>query len=154
MAGISRRLLATATMQHLADTVTNATGYYGEVGQGLPGVTVPAEPPADGDGRVKAYYVLYPSPGTPSFDQDLGDTHEDLDWLIQVTAVAGYTTDLAALVDRLHGALYRWAPVVAGVQCSGLNPPLGFNPGPFQRDRDYSPNRLWVPLQYRTLATT
>lgn len=153
MAGISRRALSTAVMTRLA-TVTNATGYYGEVGQGLPGATVPEKPPADADGRVKAYYVLYPSPGTPSPDQDLGDTHEDLDWLIQVTAAAGYLQDLLALIDRIDAALYRWAPVVAGIQCTGLKPPLGFNPGGIQRDRDFTPNRLWTPLQYRTLATT
>lgn len=153
MAGISRRLLATAVMTQLA-TVTNATGYYGEVGIGLPGTTVPATPPADADGRVKAYYVLYPSPGTPSPDQDLADEHEDLDWLIQVTAVAGYQQDLMALLDRIDGVLYRWRPVVAGIACSGLMPPLGFDPGPARRDTDFTPNRLYVPLQYRTLATT
>lgn len=151
---ISRLALATATMQRLTDTVGHATGYYGEIGQGLPGTTVPAKPPADPDGRVHPYYVLYPSPGTPSGDDDLGDTHEDLDWLIQVTAAAGHLHDLVALIDRIDAALYRWRPVVDGIACTGLKPPPGFDPGTARRDTDVTPPRMYLPLQYRTLATT
>lgn len=146
MAGISRRLLANAVHDRLA-TVSNVTLYRGEVTGTV--ATIP-----DSGGRVKPYLVEYFSPGTPSADQDLGDEHEDLDWLIQVTCVAGYDVDLFALIDRVDDALYRWAPVIAGVQCSGLKPPLGFDPGPIRRDPDVTPNRLYVPLQYRTLATT
>ncbi|GAB2762076.1 hypothetical protein [Nocardioides pakistanensis] len=150
---ISRLALATATMQRLTDTVGHATGYYGEIGQGLPGTTVPAKPPADPDGRVHPYYVLYPSPGTPGAEQDLGDSHEDLDWLIQVTAAAGHLHDLVALIDRIDAALYRWRPVVDGAVAGPLKPPPGFDPGPARRDDDTVPPRHYLPLQYRLSAT-
>lgn len=145
MAGISRRLLRQAVYDRLkTDTLT--VWYDGQV----PGKVATS----DTDGHIKPYGVLYASPGTPGLEQDLADTTEDLDWLIQVTCVGAFTADLDALLDRTHGLLYRWAPTVAGVACGRLKPPPGFDPGPQRVDDSVTPVRLYVPLQYQLTATT
>lgn len=130
--------LVAAVRTRLA-TVTNATGYD------LEAVDVPLQP--NSGGRAAPYWVLTPGLGSPGSELDLGDTTVDVDWLIQVTCAAGNTDDLTLLVDRVHVALFRWAPTVSGLVCGPFKPPPGYRPE-VQTDRSVTPHRPFVPLQY------
>lgn len=144
MPAISRKALADAVMARLG-TVTNVVVYQGEA------VNVPVM--SASDSHVKPYVVLYASPGTPTIEQDVADTAVDLDWLFQITCAAGYPDDLHALVTRVDAALYRWTPTITGVVCGPCKPPPGFDPGPMGLDRDVTPHRPYMPLQYRCTVT-
>lgn len=160
---ISRRLLAWAIAPRLIDKASTGIGYYGRIGRALPGQqlqpagTIPADPPPKSptDQRVKPYYVLYPSPGTPGGDEDLAATTEALDWIFQITVAGGDIDDVLALADRIHGALHRWTPTVGGGVLTGpVGVPSGYNPGPVLLDRDVSPPRHFTPLQFHLHAHT
>jgi hypothetical protein len=153
---VSRRLLANAIATRLL-TVTNATGYYGQVGRLLPGAPshTPLDPPAksDDDPRVQPYFVLYPGAGAPSDEQDLALSGQDLTTTLQVTVAGGDVEDVLALVDRVDAALLRWSPAVEGAVCGFLWPPTGYQP-PLLPDRTVTPHRQFVPLQYQLTANT
>lgn len=154
---VSRRLVANAIATRLLE-VSHATRYYGAIGRPLPGQpaeSAPTVPPQKSatDERVAPYLIYFPGGGTPGPEQDLADTHADLEAVHQVTAVAGDVEDLLALVDRIDAALHRWRPVVAGHVCGPLKPPPGFDVG-FVTDRTVTPHRVYMPLQYQLSATT
>lgn len=160
---ISRRLLAQAVGTRLVG-VTNATGYFGKVSAltGLPGVVgTPDSPPPKSttDPRVRPYFVVFAGAGTPGVagaeqETDLCDSFVDLTMPFQITAAGGDIDDVLALVDRIDALLFRWTPVVAGVQCGRLRPPPGYNPGPVLTDKDFTPHRLFTPLQYQLTTHT
>lgn len=155
---ISRRAVALAIGERLLQ-VTNATGYFGQIGalNGLPGATVspPADPPPKGgpDKRVQPYFVLEPGAGTPRDELDLADTVVDLTIPFVVRAAAGDVEDLLALIDRIDALLYRWAPLVAGIRCGPLRPPPGAVP-PLLVDDSFKPARHYTPLAYQLTAHT
>lgn len=157
MPTISRRALALAVAARLA-TISNATGYLGQVGalNGLPDVDTPTDPPPkpDTDPRVTPYFVIFPGVGLPGDETDLGDTVVDLDWPVQITAAGGDIQDVLALVDRIDARLYRWAPTLdGGVLCG----PLRYPPGrdvPLLIDQAFKPVRHYAPLQYQLTAHT
>jgi hypothetical protein len=99
---------------------------------------------------VQRYWVLHPWPGNPDVERDLADNGIALDWGFQLTVAAGYSRDVLDLLTRVEAALFRWTPVIDGYECGRLRPPPGFNPGPVQVDRDFTPHRYWLPLQYQT----
>jgi hypothetical protein len=141
---ITRKTLVDAVMTRL-DTVTNAVGWLGEPDTPLPLL---------GDGRtVGPHWVLYPSPGTPTDELDLADTVIDLDWLFQVTCVAGDPMDLLPLVGRVDAALYRWRPTIEGVTTGAFRPPSGFDPGQMRVDDSVTPHRFYLPMQYRCIVS-
>lgn len=142
---IDRAALTSEAMTQL-HTVTNASVWLGE-----PNLPLPLVPGSDG--RVKPYVILWPSPGTPADERDVADTAVDLDWTIQLTCAAGTLDDLQGLVSRVDAAFYRWQPVIDGLVCGPFKPPPGFDPGPARLDRDFTPHRPYVPLQYRTTVT-
>lgn len=157
---ISRRLVANTVAARLVG-VTNATGYYGQVGRLLPGApdTTPTEPPAKSstDSRVAPYFVLYPGAGGQGPDPDTADQADDLTLPFQVTAAAGDIEDLLALVDRIHARLNRWTPDLGltGVHVGYLRRPPGVPAtAPVLTDTQFSPVRLYTPLQYQLTATT
>lgn len=156
----SRRLIANAVAGRLAGLAPATIGYYGAIGRPLtspaPAGWVADPPPkSQQDQRVQPYFVLYPGAGSDGPDANLGDESIDLTAPFQVTAAAGDIEDLLALIDRIDTRLNRWAPAVADLICGPLRPPPGFNPGPTPLvDKQYSPSRLYVPLQYQLTATT
>lgn len=129
---------------------------------GLPGVAeTPNDPPLKSPGqdlRVRPYFVLFPSAGTPGTEADLADTYVDLDAMFRVSAVAGDVQDLLALVDRINDRLWRWSPGVIDapdgpVICGPLRIPPGYDP-PVLTSENFQPPRHWVPLQYQLTAHT
>lgn len=150
MSAPSRRLLGRAVYDRLAGDWLAV--YFGEVADEVPVLSKDGEP--DPSGRVVAYAVVHPTAGNPNDDTDLGDSSIDLDWGVQVTVAAGFTDDALAAVDFVHTRLHRWRPAdLDGFHTDGLVPPPGYDPGPLRRDRDTTPHRLWLPLQYRLTAT-
>lgn len=141
---ISRRLLAAAVDARLRAEIAGVTGYRTEA------VDVPIV--ANSNGRAAQYWVLTVSAGTPTDQQDLGDSVVDLDWLIQVTAAAGDEDDVLELVQRIDAALHRWAPTVSDLVCGPLRPPPGYD-ALLQLDRSVQPHRPFVPLQYGSRNT-
>ncbi|MDN4173920.1 hypothetical protein QWY28_13245 [Nocardioides sp. SOB77] len=161
MTRIRRRDLLAAVAER-ATVITHATGYVGKISAatGLPGVDTPEDPPTkdDGTGRVRPYFVLFPGIGRPGDEQAIDDVLFDLAWPLQVTAAAGDTDDLLALVDRIDAALHRWAPgFLAGadgvVVAGPLRIPDGYVP-PVLTDRTVRPERVYTPLQYQLTAHT
>lgn len=155
-ARIPRRRIAVAVATRLAG-VTNATGYFGQIGakNGLPGVTgTPATPPPKSatDTRVAPYFIVEPGAGTIGDEPDLADTFIDLDQPFIVRAAAGDIQDLLALVERIDALLWRWSPGVIAtddgpVVCSPLQPRPGYTP-PLLLDQSVSPARHFTPLEY------
>lgn len=161
-ATISRRLLAGAVAARLL-AVTNATGYYGQIGRLLPGAPdgtpVDPQPKSAKDARVRPYFVIYPGAGGQGPDPDAGDQAVDLTQPFQVTAAAGDVDDLLALVDRIEARLLRWTPDLGaageGLHIGYLRRPPGVPAtAPVLTDTQHSPVRLYTPLQYQLTATT
>lgn len=150
---VNRRALAGAIAARLA-TVTNATGFYGQIGRGLDGTLGgDPQPKSADDLRVQPYFVLYPGAGSDGPDSSLGDRAADVTLDPLVTVAAGDVDDLLAAVDRIDAALSLWTPVVEGHVCGRLRPPPGYS-APQLVDRDFEPVRLYVPLRYQFTATT
>lgn len=152
---ISRRALGNAIGARLL-TVTHATGYYGQIGRLLDGTLGPGpQPKSSTDLRVQPYFIVFPGLGSPVDDQvDLGDSNVDLDWPFGITAAGGDAEDVIALVDRIHDAIFRWAPTVAGVQCGPIRVPAGYRVDRLLADRNTTPERLYLPLLYQLTAHT
>lgn len=151
---VSRRLIANAIAAQLVG-VTNAAGFYGQVGRGLDG-TLGGEPQPKSatDPRVAPYFVFYPGPGGDGPDLEAAQLDDDITQGFSITAAAGDVEDLLALVDRITTRIYLWTPTVAGHVCGRITYPLGFQPGAHLVDRQFDPHRLYVPLQYQLTATT
>lgn len=141
-----------AAIQARADTISNASKYLSEP------VGVPLKLNAGGlpntDGLVVPYLVIHPFVGTRDVELNLSDTSEDLSWSFQVTVASSDPEDVLPLVDRVMAAFYRWTPTVSGLVCGPVKPPPGYEPGPPRPDRDYTPHRFFVPLQFVTTITT
>lgn len=135
--------------------VANATGYYGAVGRPLVmGSGTPTEPPAYPDGRVKPYFVLFPSgPGT-SPDPSAGGCDTGAVVRFSITAAGADTDDVLALIDRIEARVLGWTPVVTGYACGRVRHPLGYVPTPILPDRDVKPVRMFTAVPFEVAATT
>ncbi|GAW54744.1 hypothetical protein [Nocardioides sp. PD653] len=159
---IPRRILGRAVATRLVG-VTNATGYYGQIGakNGLVvGTPAPADPPPKSptDQRVAPYFILFPGIGRPTDEADLADTYVDLETPFTVQAAAGDVDDLLALVERIDALLWRWSPGVltttsGPVVCGPLRTPPGYDPR-LLIDQAKTPPRHYTPLQYQLTAHT
>lgn len=147
---ISLRPLVAAIVARGA-TISNAAPYLSEP------INVPLKLDGDGDpntdGLVVPYFVIHPFVGTRDLEVNLADTSEDMSWPFQVTVASSDPEDVLPLVDRVMAAYYRWTPAVAGLVCGPCKPPPGYEPGPPRPDRDYTPHRFFVPLQFVTTIT-
>lgn len=162
LARIPRRLIARAVGGRLV-AVSNATGYYGQIGakNKLPGgPDVPATPPPKSatDQRVAPYFIVEPGAGAPTDEVDLADTYVDADTLFTIRAAAGDIDDLLALIERVDAQLWRWSPGVittddGPVVCGPMRPPAGYVP-PVLLDETKQPPRWFAPLQYQLTAHT
>lgn len=142
---ISRKALLDAVMARLESEVVGVAVYRGMV-DGAAATVVGS------NGRVRRYVTLWPSPGTPGTENDLGDSIVDVDWLIQVTCVAAEVDDTLQTAGDVHQVLFRWAPVITGVVTGGFRVPPGYDPGPIRVDTDMTPARYYLPLQFTCTA--
>ena len=151
---VDRRLLSGAIATRLLG-VANAAGYYGQIGRGLDG-TLGGEPQpkSSDDPRIAPYFVFYPGAGGDGPDLEVAQLDDDITQGFSITAVAGDVDDLLALVNRINARIYLWSPTVAGHVCGRITYPLGFQPSGHLVDRQFEPNRLYVPMQYQLTATT
>lgn len=155
---ISTRVVALAVAQRLT-TITTATIYLGQVGRRADGVIdngPAAKSPSDP--RVVPYAVIFPGFGGPGDEPDLGDATEDRVIPFPVTVAGGDPEDVLALADRIHAALWRWAPGLLGPTDSRfiagpLRTPLGYR-AELLVDRGITPHRPFVPLRYELTAHT
>lgn len=108
----------------------------------------------DYGGRVGPYVIHYLSAGTPMPEEDVAAAHVDLRLTIMLTYVAGYSSDLEALLDRCQPWVYRWAPALPGLGVGHLSVPPGYDPGPARINEDVRPPRFWTPFQYNLDITT
>lgn len=141
MTGVSRRALTTAVEGMLRAAAPLVGVYVGGV---------PDTPPADPDGRVHVYAVLWPGPGASTQDR-LVPIVDGLLWTFQITCVGGDITRCMACVDAVTGALTGRTLALANI-ATGYLRELG-DPGPAREDRDARPSRWFVPLTYQLHAT-
>lgn len=156
MAPVSRRTVYGLFAQRLV-AVTNAHGYYGQIGRPLVhNLPTPPDPivkdPTTGDLRVQPYFVLYPGAGTDGPDEPLCDTDDALTLDPRITAAAGDVEDLLALIDRLDGLLTGWTPTAAGLACGRVGRLPGSS-APVLTDNTVKPPRQFAQLQYALVAT-
>lgn len=157
MALPSRRLIFGAIATQLAP-VTNAVGYYAQIGRPI---TIPApvgwlpDPPpkSANDARVKPYYLLFPGAGGDGPDTPVTGGDDGLTVPFGVQVAGGDADDVEALVDRVETRLLGWVPVVAGVVLSPVRRLPEYRPE-LQVDDNKQPERLYVPLRYLLFATT
>lgn len=109
----------------------------------------------NGGGRVARYYVLHPFGGAANPEDALDGSGVAKDWTVQITAAAGTPRDVLALATLIDAAMWHWQPVFPdqGWVAGWFTPPDGYEaPAPII-DKDYTPHRYWLPLQYRTTIT-
>lgn len=131
----------------LTDQLPTVKGYLSEA------TDVPLAP---GSSRVGRYYVLHPFGGSLNPERALGEGAVDKDWTVQITAAAGTPRDALAVATLVDAAMMLWTPTFPpelGWRAGWFKPPDGYDPGPVQTDRDYTPHRYFLPLQYRTTIT-
>lgn len=102
-------------------------------------------PPADGDGRVYPYAVLWPHPGwTPGTGRDLEhDAAGSLVWDARITVASGNPLWTLRAVPLIRARLDNW-PILRGNRLAELEGVTDVIP-----DRDTSPPRWYVPLTFR-----
>lgn len=108
---------------------------------------VPSKPPADSQGRVYPYAVLWPSPGgAPSEGSVAGPA--GLEWVAQVTVAAGTPTWCLQAASKVRAVLAGHVLVAGDGPLVEDTPPTM----PLTRDEDVTPPRWYVPLLWRCLT--
>lgn len=123
------------------DALPSVTAYDGQV---------PSAPPADEDGRVYPYVVLWPSAGTTAEEARRlsGDAHGAIDWPVALTVAAGTPTWCLQAVALVRAAVEGWTP--PGAAGPLREEPTGAAAAGAGRDEDTTPVRFFVPLAFRT----
>lgn len=103
---------------------------------------------------VAPYVVLFDGTGATNLEPDLAYANEDLRWAPTITIAAGFVEDCVQTIDRVCSWIYRWRPVVEGVNAGFLEPPDGFDPGTPRLDRTVSPPRFFVSTSWQLDVTT
>lgn len=108
---------------------------------------VPSRPPADAQGRVFPYAVLWPASGAPAGESSVAG-QGGLDWHTQVTVAAGDLDWLLQASQAVRQAL------VGHVLVAGVGPLVDETPATLfaRRDPDVSPIRWFVPVLLGCLA--
>jgi hypothetical protein len=109
---------------------------------------VPATPPLDPDGRVRAYAVLYASPGRLSASA-LDGGQRCLLASVQVTCVGGDPVRALGCVDAVREGL------VGAVTVDGVARVIRAreeSPGPVRTDPNVWPPRHYAPLEFDLFA--
>ena len=105
----------------------------------------------DSDGRAHPYAAVYPSGGRVVALALCGQ-HVDGAWSAQVTCAGGDRARCMRAVARVRSALTDWAPTVTGLSVAPLAELDDYSPES-RVDRDVSPSRTWVALQFTADVT-
>lgn len=124
----------------LLDTTPGVATYDGEV---------PKNPPADNDGRVYGYAVLYDSPGRRHANA-LDGEQRSADRNFQVTCAGGDPNRVLWCVDRVTAQLVGSSVNVDGT-ARRIRLREDADPGTVRRDDDVKPPRHFVPLRFQLL---
>lgn len=120
----------------LLNTVTNLTVYDG---------VVPKNPPADADGRVFSYAVIWGSGGyRPPESRSLkADSTTDLRWRARVTVAAGMVGWVLRAAKAVRG-------VLDGQVLVSFSSPLeeDGSASDVLEDRDVTPHRMFLPMSF------
>lgn len=126
-----------AAVRSLLEALPSITTYDGDV---------PAAPPADAEGCVYPYAVVWPSPGAHAPEASV-DGATGTEWTCAVTVAAGDVgwclTAVAVVRAALDGAL-----LAPGVTLTDVTPAART----LRRDPDVAPRRFYVPLDLRALT--
>lgn len=109
---------------------------------------VPATPPLDPDGRVRAYAVLYTSPGNLSASA-LDGGQRCLLGSVQVTCVGGDPSRALGVVDTVRAGLPGSVTVDGLVRVIRAREE---DPGTIRTDPNVWPPRHYVPLEFQLFA--
>ena len=110
------------------------------------------DPAPDLDGKALPFAVVWPGAGSLG-SVTLCDAQDVLDWPVQVTAAGGDPTRARRAVDRVRMRLAGARLDVNGTEVY-LREDEGFQPGPPREEKDVTPTRWFVPMQYRATVTT
>jgi len=113
---------------------------------GIYDADVPTAPPADSQGRVWPYAVLWTGVGAAPLDQGL-TTSAALDWACQVTVAAGDPALVLPAATKVRQTLAGFSPI-AGATLSDETPRSLL----MQRDDDVTPARWFLPLLFGCLT--
>lgn len=119
------------------DAIANLDTYDAEV---------PQSPPVDGSGRVRAYAVLFASPGR-LYASGLDGGQASRDTTFTVTCGGGDPTYVFNAVAKVQTALLGQISV-AGSQYL-VRAREDFDPGGVQRDETKTVPRFFIPLEFR-----
>lgn len=112
-------------------------------------------PVADGDDLARPYAVLYAGSGTLG-SVTLCDSQDVLTWPFQVTAAGGDPQRARRAAARVRARLSGKELVVnpgPGQLRLRLVEDPDFDPGPARKDREGTPPRWFIPMQYRPQVT-
>lgn len=107
---------------------------------------VPKQPPADPDGRVASYAVLYYSPGR-RYASAADGKQTSIDGTFQVTCVGGDPTRALWCIDEVYAALAGAVVDIAGTPRRIRVEE--FDPGTLRRDDNLEPPRHYAPLRFQ-----
>lgn len=114
------------------------------------------DPVPDDDGLARPYATLYTGSGTLG-SVALCDSQDVLTWPFQVTAAGGdpqrARRAAARVRARLSGKELVVNPGPGRVRLYLVEDP-DFDPGPARKDRDGTPPRWFIPMQYRPQVTS
>ncbi len=129
--------LHTATLARLK-TLTTLAVYDGDV---------PPSPPADSQGRVYPYAVLWPASGVAPLEQAVDAVAVGTDWMCQVTVAAGDPSWVLPAVQKVRQVLAGWSPAEGAVLTEETPRSVTV-----LRDDDVTPKRWFMPLQFGCLT--
>jgi hypothetical protein len=109
---------------------------------------MPATPPLDPDGRVRAYAVLYTSPGN-LHSTSLDGGQRSLLGSVQVTCVGGDTTRALGCVDAVRSGLTGTVTVDGVTRVIRAREE---DTGPLRTDPAVWPPRHYAPLEFELYA--
>lgn len=110
---------------------------------------VPQNPPADDKGVVKAYAVLFASPGR-LYASGLDGGQASRDSTFQVTCGGGDPSYVFWAVSKVQTGLL--GAVTVGGQTLLIRAREDFDPGSVQRDETKTTPRFFIPLEFRLHA--
>lgn len=112
------------------------------------------DPVSDGDGHARPYAVVYAGSGTLG-SVTLCDSQDVLTWPFQVTAAGGDAQRARRAAARVRARLSGKELLVGPGQVRmRLVEDPDYDPGPARKDRDGTPPRWFIPMQYRPQVTS